>query len=191
MDIDRAISIRRTVREYKDKKISKRLLRDIIKAGCKAPSLHNLQPWRFIVLSQIYKKGIADIMRQRAGKELVFLNRVLQDNASIIETAPAVMAVYNTRPLSVRFRRFGRFYESRCTIWEIQSIACSIENMLLKAASLKLGSAIIGCALLCEKEIEKLFNTKDELGAILTFGYPKRLPKPGKGRKFTEIVKFL
>jgi len=191
MDIDRVISTRRTVREYKDKRVSKALVRDIIDAGRKAPSLHNLQPWHFIVLSQIYKKRIADIMRKRAGKELIFLSSVLRDNASVIEAAPVVMVVYNTRPLSVRFKRLGRFYEGRSITWEIQSIACSIENMLLKATSLKLGSALIGCSLLCEKEIKRLFNTTDELAAILTFGYPSRPPKPAKRKKFTKITKFL
>ncbi len=191
MNIDKAISIRRTVREYKDKKVSKPLVRKIIEAGRKAPSLHNLQPWYFIVLSQFYKKRIADIMRKRAGKELVFLNKVLRNNASVIEDAPVAVIAYNTRPLSVRFRRLGRFYEDRSMIWEIQSIACSIQNMLLKAASLKLGSAFIGCSLLCEKEIKKLFNTTDKLMAILTFGYPEKLSKPVKRKKLTKIVKFL
>ena len=130
MDLNRAIKLRRSVREYKQKKVPKEIVRKIINSGLLAPSLHNLQPWHFVILNQDYKEKISEIMRKRSGKEFVFLNTVLKENALIVENAPLAIAVYNTKLLSKRLRRFGKFYENRSIIWESQSIACCIENML-------------------------------------------------------------
>ena len=45
-----AIFTRRSIRKFKDKKISKDVLDDILKAGMYAPSAYNEQPWQFIVI---------------------------------------------------------------------------------------------------------------------------------------------
>lgn len=191
MDLSRAIELRRSVREYKQKKVPKEIIRKIINSGLLAPSLHNLQPWHFIILNQNYKKKIAEIMRKRSEKELIFLNTVLKENALIIENAPLAIAVYNTKPLSKRLRRFGKFYESRSIIWESQSIACCIENMLLKAYSLGLGGLFMGCVLLCDKAINKLLGARGELMVVLTLGYPRNIPKKLKRKPLKEITTFL
>jgi len=191
MDIDKAISSRRSIREYSSKKIPRPKLIQIIKAGCKAPSLHNLQPWHMVVLSQEYRKRLADIMRKRAQKEVIFLNSLLRDNASTIENAPAAIAVYNSRPLSFRFKRIGRYYEKRCLTWEMQSISCCIENMMLKAASMQIGTAFIGCVLLCDSQVNRLLKQDGELMMILTLGYPKTRVKPLKRKPINEVIDFV
>lgn len=181
MNLNTAIKSRKTIRAYKDKAIPKNIVNKIITAGSMAPSVHNLQPWYFFILSEKYKKKTADIMRKRSEKEFVFLNTILRENATIIEKAPLVIAVCSTMALSKRLKRLGRFYEERSATWEIQSVACCIENMMLLAASMGIGSAFIGCALLCGREIKGLLNTEYELMSVLTFGYPKN--KEGLTRK--------
>ena len=191
MNIDRAINLRRSIRGYKNKKVPRDIACKIIDSGRMAPSLHNLQPWHFIVLDSTRRKEIAKIMRKRSEKEFIFLNTVLKENALAIENAPLAIAVYNTGPLSRRLRRFGRFYENRSIIWESQSIACCIENMLLKARSLGLGSAFIGCVLLCDKAINKLLGAKGELMAVVTLGYSRKIPKKLKRKPLKEVTTFL
>ena len=181
MNLNIAIRSRKTIRAYKNKTIPKDVINKIIATGCMAPSVHNLQPWYFFILSEKYKKQTADIMRKRSEKEFVFLNTILRKNADIIEKAPLVLVVCNTMPLSKRLKRLGRFYEKCSAIWEIQSVACCIENMMLSSASMGIGSAFIGCALLCGREIKGLLNTEYELMSVLTFGYPKN--KEGLTRK--------
>src|SRR3989338_9421776 len=46
-----AINNRRSIRKYTGKKIPKKIVSLIIEAGRYAPSSHNSQPWRFIVIS--------------------------------------------------------------------------------------------------------------------------------------------
>ncbi len=45
-----AILTRRSIRKFKDKKIPKKILNDILKAAMHAPSAYNQQPWQFIVI---------------------------------------------------------------------------------------------------------------------------------------------
>ncbi len=45
-----AILKRRSIRKYKDKKISDDIVEELLRAGMAAPSAVNEQPWQFIVL---------------------------------------------------------------------------------------------------------------------------------------------
>ena len=58
MDAIEAILTRRSVRTYKNKKISDELINELIEAGISAPSAGNQQPWHFIILddNKIIKK---------------------------------------------------------------------------------------------------------------------------------------
>lgn len=46
----KAILNRKSIRKYKDIKISDEIVEDLLKAGMQAPSAGNQQPWEFIVL---------------------------------------------------------------------------------------------------------------------------------------------
>lgn len=62
MDIIQAIKVRRSIREYADKPISKEILEKIVDAGRFAPTARGVQPWEFIVATDGEKlKRIADL----------------------------------------------------------------------------------------------------------------------------------
>jgi nitroreductase len=52
MNTLKAILTRRSIRQYKKKKISKEKINQILKAAMYAPSAMNYQPWHFIVLNK-------------------------------------------------------------------------------------------------------------------------------------------
>lgn len=51
MDVLQVMKIRRSIREYKDKPISKDILEKLIDAARFAPTARNVQPWEFIVIT--------------------------------------------------------------------------------------------------------------------------------------------
>ncbi|MGA7722203.1 MAG: nitroreductase family protein [Ignavibacteriaceae bacterium] len=61
MNTLKAILSRRSIRQYKKKKVSKQKINEILKAAMYAPSAMNYQPWHFLVvdkredLNQLYK----------------------------------------------------------------------------------------------------------------------------------------
>lgn len=50
MSIMKAILTRRSIRKYTGVPVSEDEIRQVIRAGCYAPSAHNGQPWRFVVV---------------------------------------------------------------------------------------------------------------------------------------------
>jgi nitroreductase len=60
------IQNRRSIKAYSDKQVPEALLLRILKAGCWAPSSHNSQPWRFIVIQETAQlKKLAKAMASR------------------------------------------------------------------------------------------------------------------------------
>lgn len=53
MDHLEMLKTRRSVREYSDEEISKGLLERIVDAGRFAPTARNVQPWEFIVITEV------------------------------------------------------------------------------------------------------------------------------------------
>ena len=82
MDLLKLIKKRRTIRKYKHSKISQKIIRDIIDAARWAPSAHNLQPWKFIAISDKKKiSAIADFLQQEANVLLSGFNIVMRDTS--------------------------------------------------------------------------------------------------------------
>jgi len=46
------VKLRRTVRDFSDKPVSKEVIENCIRAAGTAPSGANLQPWHFVVISE-------------------------------------------------------------------------------------------------------------------------------------------
>jgi nitroreductase len=61
-DFIRLIKERRSVREYTDKPIEKKILEEIIDCGRLAPSARNIQPWKFVVVTE--KRKLKEIAKQ-------------------------------------------------------------------------------------------------------------------------------
>lgn len=92
------IDIRRSVREFSDKKIEKEVIDKIIHAGVMAPSAKNQQPWEFIViddknilnklsetLSPLYAKSMVTIVLCMRKENLKSPTRREQDMSACMQ----------------------------------------------------------------------------------------------------------
>ena len=125
---------RRSVRDYLDKSVPENLVRQIIEAATFAPSAKNGQQWRFTVLTGNAKKELTGLFRrelekvsERIGREKIGSSF---SSCSIMEKAPVVIMVWNAGE---------KGWET-----EVHSVAAAIQNMLLKAHDLGLGTVWIG-----------------------------------------------
>ena len=66
----------------------------------------------------------------------------------------------------------------------------ALENMVIAAWSLGVGSCWIGA--FNEEKIKKILNIPDhwKIVALVTFGYPAEQPKPRKKKQFDELFSF-
>lgn len=154
MDLDEAISKRRSIRHFQDKPIEKEKLKQIILAGISAPSACNMQDWRFVILTDKEKDKLVKI-----------------GGADTIKNAPTVVLV--------TYLKTGYNYRD-----DIQSAAACIENMLLKATSLGIGGCWICHLPLKSRvrRIFSIPNYYEVIACVL-LGYPKYEPLPIKRKE--------
>jgi nitroreductase len=176
MSIDEAIKGRRSVRTYKNDGIDKNLVRECIDAATYAPSAKNGQQWRFIVLTGDSKDKFTDMYRKELGK-LTYDVGSSFGSCTMMEEAPVVIVVWNTNELG----------------WttEVHSVSAAIQNLLLKAHSLGLGTCWIGDILYTYEAIVDHFKKPWKLLAAITLGWPDVNPGLRPRLLVDEVAEFL
>jgi nitroreductase len=176
MSIDEAIKGRRSVRTYKGEDVGEDLIREIIEAATFAPSAKNGQQWRFTVLSGKAKDKFTDMYRRELGK-LTFDVGSSFGSCTMMEEAPVVIVVWNTNELG----------------WttEVHSVSAAIQNLLLKAHSLGLGTCWIGDIFYAYEAIMDYFKKPWKLLAGITVGWPDVNPGPRPRLSVDEVTEFL
>ena len=182
METIEVINKRRSVRHFKDKPIPEDILRQILKAGCYAPSAHNSQPWEFIVLKGDKKDELGDVFlnisKEERYKEYTgfYVNRLLKYSSKMVKESPITIVVFNDGSFCKTASKYFRQSKKEILhMMEVQSIAAAIENMLLVCHDQGLGAVWLGVPLLMPQElIEDFFETKNDLMAVMPMGYPSK-----------------
>ena len=166
MDIYEAIEKRYSVRKYEPKDVEDQKLRRVLDAGRNAPSAHNRQEWKFIVVRDAETRGaLADAAEQEWMK-----------------AAPVILAVVGLAKGKMMY----------CDV-PMDPIDCSIaiDHMTLAAVAEGLGTCWIGY--FQQEPCKKILSVPDSCWIIelMTLGYPAGPPKTDKPRKpFEEVVCF-
>jgi nitroreductase len=156
------------------------LIKQVIEAGTFAPSVRNEQQWRFTILSGKVKKDFTDFLRGKV--EHLYSDVMLSCNT--MERAPVLIVVWNAGEKNYN---------------EAYSVAASIQNILLKAYSLGLGTVWIGHVLVVAKEIRDYFINSNiitrhhtwKLIACVALGWPDSVPGTKVRKSVEEVSEFL
>lgn len=147
-----AIKSRRSIRKYLPEQIKEEELRAIIEAGLYAPSAHNEQSWHFTV---IRRKELIDRISAMA-KEIMAKQSI--DWVREMGSNPQLHLFYGAPTVVIVSMRKG-------AMAPMVDCSAAIENMLLAAESLDIGSCWNGLA-------RYYFSLKDEVAALnLPQGY--------------------
>lgn len=193
MNVIDAIKTRRTIRTFDKKKVPPDVLKDLIEAARWAPSGHNLQPWKFVIIDKedIIKK-LAAVINKKGDELIIGFNTIMRDVSRKLENVPAVILVYGTGSVMKMFENYGDEYKRIGALFEVQSISAAIQNILLCAHSKSLGVGWFGMAVFCEKEINESLGVEGNLQAILAVGYPSNDKVNSlKRKKIDEITTYL
>jgi len=191
------IEKRHSIRSFTDQPISENDLTTILKAANQAPSAHNQQSWRFVVVRGEKKNDLASLVHKRASDFPKASSALLRMAARSIKSAPVVVAVVNTGELirhgSALFKLESddQAFDFFRTM-EIQSSAAAVQNMLLAATAIGLSTVWLGVLFLIKDEIIEFFGEPEgEFMAVVPVGYAaKDSPGPGK-RPLDVLVKVL
>lgn len=157
MDVFDYIKTRRSIRNYSDQPIAKEDIEKIIESAIWTPSGKNGQPWKFKVITG---KGLIDRISEMSiyGKWMI--------------NAPCFVCVFLDKEQSYDY------------IKDVQSCGAAIQNIMLCAHSLGIGSCWIGEIFGKSDQMIKLLNldgNRYELMAIVTLGYKaSRTLNPGR-----------
>lgn len=188
---------RRSIRKYTSQSVEKELIDEILGAAILAPSAKNRQPWKFIVYSDSSKKDLLDAMEKgliKTKEELAHMpdsEYMLSDafnTLKIMREAPVIIMVLNTNGSSPfnDIDTFARITE----ICDSLSIGAAIENMLLKATELGLGTLWIANTCYAYNELAGFIGTDAQIIGAVALGYANEAPFPRPRKSLDEVAEY-
>ncbi len=190
------INNRHSIRMFADQPVSESDINTILQAANKAPSAHNQQSWRFIVVQGEKKQALAKLVSSHAAAFPRPSTALLRMASRSVASAPIVIAVANTGKLIEHgtdlFKIDKNISYDFFRTMEIQSSAAAVQNLLLAATSLGLASVWLGILFLLKDEVlEFLGEPEGEFMAVIPIGYARKSGSSPKKRPLQMIVKNL
>lgn len=154
METFHTIINRRSIRKYKFGKIEDEKISKLLKAAMYAPSAMNLQPWHFIVINN-------ENVLEETVKSIPHAEMIKQSGNAILVCGDASLEKNES--------------------WLIQNCSAAVQNILLAAYDMQLGSCWIAVHGMPDvvKNIVKQFNLPQNIIpiALVAVGYPDEVVK--------------
>ncbi len=186
-----AIAKRRSIRRYKDTPVPDEMLQCILEAAIQAPSGKNKQPWRFVIVKSDKRAEMVRLLREGiAAAKAEGMNPGSSEwSANIMEQAPVTVFVFNPQGLPPwEPHSIDQMFDD---VVDIQSIGATIQNMLLAAQELGLGSLWICDVFYAYEQLQSWMGESGEMIAAVSFGYPDEAPAPRGRKPLSEVARTL
>ena len=175
MELDQAITGRRSIRKFTDYVVSDEEIRDLIEAAGQAPSWANTQVWEFIAVRD--KELIEKVTGTYAEKNPATRGSL---GASVLIAACAktgVSGCYNGKDVT------------SLSSWYMFDLGMAVQNLCLKAHAMDLGTVVVG--LMDHQACKKVLGVPagHEVVAVIPVGRPAAPGRSGPPRK--ELADFL
>ncbi|KMK75644.1 oxygen-insensitive NADPH nitroreductase [Alkalihalobacillus pseudalcaliphilus] len=166
-EVIKLIQSHRSIRAFTDQEIREEQITDIVEAGRRAPTSHNVQAYSIVVIQDPKKKD--ELAR-------------LSGNQSYISKCPVFFVLIAD---FYRLKKASEIHEQPFEVGEVEqllvgSVDCALvaENMLVASRSLGLGGVMIGGIRNNPEEVAKLLNLPEYTFPImgLCIGYPDQNP---------------
>ena len=174
------IKARHSVRTFTKDDVTDEEIMVLLHAANQAPSAHNQQAWRFIILRSNKKQELAQLVTTRSAAFPKPAAALLRMGAKSIISAPVVIAVVNTGDLikhgTELFKVEKEMAHDFFRTMEIQSSAAAVENILLAATSIGLGTVWLGILYIIKGDVLRFLGEPEgEFMAVVPVGRPAKL----------------
>lgn len=193
------IKARRSTRRFIKKNIPEEDLHALLEAASWAPSEHNEQPWRFVVVRGDARKEVVralkeGIKRNRRDKAAIFgkgYEKYIPAaiyTARVLEQAPVIVFFINSKGKDY----YGEFPidEHLMEMADIQSVSAAIQNMCLEATARNIGTLWTCNIFFAYDELKKWLNVEGEMVAAIALGYTDREIQPLPRKPLFETVTY-
>lgn len=171
---------RRSVRRYAARPVAANLVEKLLEAAHWAPSAHNRQPWRFVLLNNgATRQQLAEVMAQSwqadllaDGADPAVISRRAAISVQRIASAPvAILPCLDLDALDIYpdLRRQRREWQMG-----VQSVALACQNLLLAAHQYGLAACWMCAPIFVPELVQPILDLPPALEpqALLTLGYP-------------------
>lgn len=192
------IFTRRSTRKFLQRNLSKEQINTVLNAARMAPSAKNRQPWRFIVFGGEHKAELErcmerGLLREETGKSILPGSRFgipdAKNTLKVMRQAPILIIVINTNGRSpfIPIDNDGRIAE----ICDSLSIGAAVQNMLLSAENLGLGTLWIANTCFAYPELTEFLKTDEQLIGAVAVGYADEFPSARSRKSIDEICEYM
>jgi nitroreductase len=190
---------RRSVRRYSSQPPGRDVIRGVLEAARWAPSNHNRQGWKFLVLDDAgLIRGVADRVEQALTQRVKQLPSIaaahaagLIEHALVFAGAPVVILALRKRPASVTMPLLSGVPDPGLVSGEALSVAMAVQNLLLAAQVVGLGTCVMTGPLLVPEAFAGLeLPGGFDLTCIVALGYPAECPPAPRRKELDQIVEF-
>lgn len=195
MDVFEAIYRRRSIRQYRPDPVRREDIHKLLDAANQAPSAMNRQQWEFIVVAgtkigemgESFGRIIEEYTRNGESSRMKGSPLTREQFVRFAATyggAPVVIVVLTDTAQTEDFRRAN-----------LESASAAMENLLLAATALGLGTCWMTGPLNDEKALRRILAIPEdkEIVAITPLGYPEEVPEapPRQGPDLTQKVRWV
>ncbi|MPZ55967.1 MAG: nitroreductase family protein [Rhizobiales bacterium] len=187
---------RRSVRRYRPDPVPADIVQRLVQAAAAAPSAHNRQPWRYVVVEDAATKAkLAQAMgrqlaedRARDGDDADAIRLDVERSFARITGAPVMILACLTLGEMDAYpdpkRRDAEF------LMAVQSTAMATQNLLLAAHAEGLGACWMCAPLFCPDTVRAALTLPADWQpqGLITLGYPQQ---PGKARPRKSLADIL
>ena len=185
------IAARRSIRKFRPDPVPDEALQSILTAAIQSPSGKNRQPWRFVVVKKDKRADMIRVMRE--GMEKVRAEGgdlgSSEGTARVMEQAPVTIFVFNDEGLHPM-----QPHSVEQMFWNlvnVQSIGAAIQNMLLAAQDLGLGTLWICDVFYAYEELCAWLGEERQMVAAVSLGYPDESPDARPRMPVDEVTRYL
>jgi nitroreductase len=199
MDAMEAIATRRSVRKYLDTPVPPEVLDKVLEAARIAPSASNVQSWKFkVVTDPDTRKQLRELaMGQKFVEQAPVVIACCLDLDAYAEKGKRARELVfkgKVRPSMelilryVRGSKDGDFDPERMVINGVINVSIAVENMVLAATALGLGTCWVRA--FDAPAVESLLDIPEGVSALvlLTIGYPDESPAARPRKSMEEIL---
>jgi coenzyme F420-0:L-glutamate ligase / coenzyme F420-1:gamma-L-glutamate ligase len=198
-DLHQFLRSRRSIRIYKKDPVSSEIIHKILETAVYAPSAHNLQPWRFLILTASNDKSrLAEALAGKFRQDMI--NDAVPEKyiqvrvgSTIRRTREAPVIIILCRDKKEVKLQPDAVRTQVETLMAIQSVALAGLQLLLAAHAEGLGAAWICWPLFAPEEIRHVLGLASdwEPQGMFFLGYPDESPEMPARLSLQEVTRFL
>ena len=172
MNVFDAISLRRSIKKFLDRPVTREEIEALLDAAVLAPNHHLTQPWRFYVLGPEARRRYGLALGDRKAKKLPdpeAANAVREKTAAEYRAFPALIAV------SMALHESPETREE-----DYAAVMQAIANLMLAAVARGLGTHLRTGAVMEDPAARAAVGVKDgeRIVALVSVGVPAEMPPP-------------